>query len=77
MTTITLVEAQSQLTEWLKASKATATGLEYTIKGRNLIRNDGAEIREQINYWSGIVSSLSAPQGRGLGGLRVQRAKWQ
>jgi len=74
---ITLIEAQEQLSEWLKASRATATGLEYTIKGRQLIRNDGAEIRQQINYWTGIVSGLQAGKSKSIGGVRIHRAKWE
>jgi len=59
MSTITLSEAQTQLTAWLDASKAIATGQEYWISGRRMKRADAAEVRKQINYWSGIVTSLT------------------
>lgn len=71
---ITLEQAQAQLTAWLAASTATAGGQEFEIStgngSRRLKRTDAAEIRQQINYWKGMVESLSAP---GAGGRRRVR----
>jgi len=59
MSTITLAEAQSQLTAWLAASQAIATGQEYWISGRRMKRADAGEVRRQINYWSSMVTALT------------------
>lgn len=69
MAGITLEVAQAQLTVWLAASTAVASGQEYEIDAgngsrRRLKRVDAAEIREQLNYWSGMVARLT-PSGAG------------
>ncbi len=60
MAGITLVQAQAQLDAWLAASSAVAGGQSYSIAGRSLSRVDAAEIRQQITYWNGMVSRLTA-----------------
>jgi len=60
MAGITLAQAQAQLDAWLAASTAVASGQSYSIAGRSLSRVDAGEIREQITYWNGQVSMLSA-----------------
>ena len=59
MSSITLVEAQSQLQVWLAASTAIASGQEYWINGRRMKRADASEVRRQINYWSTLVTQLT------------------
>lgn len=60
---ITLELAEANLTLWLAASAAVATGQEYEINtgngSRRLRRVDADEIRKQINYWQSWVSSLT------------------
>jgi hypothetical protein len=65
MAGITLTQAQAQLTAWLAASTAVATGQAYAIAGRSLTRANAAEIREQINFWDAKVKALSR------GGIRI------
>ena len=75
MSTITLTEAQEQLTAWLAASKAVANNSEYRINGRLLRRTDAAEVREMVNYWSNIVSSLTRSNS-GLPGTSYSTANF-
>ena len=72
MAGITLSEAQAQLDLWLAASKAVASGQEYSIDNRKLRRADAAEIRNQINYWQDCVSRLNRAS-RGGGRFKVMR----
>ena len=51
--------AQSHLDQWLAADLAVATGQSYSIAGRALTRVDTATIRDQINYWQGVVNALA------------------
>lgn len=60
MAGITLAQAEAQLAVWLAASSAVASGQSYSIKDRSLSRVDAGEIREQINYWQGWVTTLTA-----------------
>lgn len=52
----TLSEAKAILKKWEDASAAVAVGKEFAHNNRRLTREDGEEIREQINYWTNIVS---------------------
>lgn len=66
---ITLDQAQEQLTTWLAANLAVSRGQEYEIDtgtgSRRLKRADAAEIRQQIAYWNGLVSSLTVAAAGG------------
>jgi Flp pilus assembly protein TadG len=66
MAGITLAQAEAQLTAWLDASTAVATGQAYSIAGRSLTRANAAEIRENIKFWNAEVKSLSR------GGLAIK-----
>ena len=68
MAGITLIQAEEQLTAWLAASTATATGQSYSIAGRSLTRADADQIRNQIKFWDNYVKRLSG------GGIRMSRA---
>ena len=57
---ITLIEAQEQLAAWMEASKFVAKGLQYSIGNRTLRREDSEQIRENINYWLGMVNKLKS-----------------
>lgn len=70
-----LTEAQAQLDLWLAASRAVATGKSYTIDGRQLTRENGSEIREQINYWSGMVADFTR-QSKGEQRMSISLASW-
>lgn len=59
MAGITLAIAEAQLTEWIAASAAVASGQSYSIKDRSLSRVDAAEIRESIKFWDAWVKRLS------------------
>lgn len=72
MAGITLADAQAQLTAWLAASTAVATGQAYTIEGRSLTRADAAEIRRSLDYWDQKVQTLTA-LGSGRGRSRIPR----
>lgn len=66
MAGITLAQAETQLTAWIAASSAVATGQEYEIAGRRLKRADARAIQEQIDYWDRKVQSIeSIASGRG------------
>jgi hypothetical protein len=68
MAGITLAQAQAQLTAWLAASTAVATGQAYSIAGRSLTRANAAEIRAQIDYWDSKVKTLTRG-GRAIRGV--------
>ncbi len=70
MAGITLAQAEAQLTAWLAASTAVASGQSYSISvgpsSRSLSRADAGEIREMLTYWSGQVDKLTGlAAGRG------------
>jgi hypothetical protein len=65
MAGITLVQAEAQLTAWIAASTAVASGQSYSIAGRSITRADAKEIRESITYWDTQVKRLS--RGGGIG----------
>lgn len=68
MAGITLSDAESQLTVWIAASSAVASGQSYSIAGRSLNRANAREIRENIEFWDRQCKRLSR------GGIRVRGA---
>lgn len=68
MAGITLAQAEAQLTLWLNASTALASGQEYSIGNRQLKRADLAEVNNSIKMWQGYVNQLS----NGGAGMRVR-----
>jgi hypothetical protein len=73
LTDVTLEQAQAHLDAWLAADLAVSTGQSYSIATRALTRVNAAEIRAQIDYWTGKVNALTSG-GRGSG-IRV-RGVW-
>lgn len=69
MSDVTLAQAEAHLTAWLNADTAVASGQAYSIGDRSLTRANSREIRENINYWRGLVTRLTA----GSTGARVMR----
>ena len=59
MAGITLAQAEAQLTLWLAADEAVASGQSYSIKDRSLTRADAKDISAKIDYWQGWVNRLS------------------
>jgi len=59
MAGITLAQAEAQLTSWLAASTAVASGQSYTIGGRSLTRADARAIQQQIEFWDKKCEQLS------------------
>ena len=68
MAGITLSQADEQLTAWLAASTAVASGQAYSISGRSLTRANAAEIRENIKFWNEQVQTLTRG-GRAVKGI--------
>ncbi|MCF6147282.1 MAG: hypothetical protein E3K37_01340 [Candidatus Kuenenia sp.] len=68
MAGITLAEAEAQLSTWLAASTAVASGQSYSIAGRALTRANASEIRENITFWDNHVKRLTR------GGIRIRGA---
>ncbi len=68
MPAISLATAQAQLTLWIEADTAVASGQSYTIGSRSLTRASAAEITEKIKFWQSKCASLA----RG-GGVRIRR----
>ena len=66
MAGITLVQAETQLTSWLAADTAVATGQSYSIGGRSLTRANAKEIRDNITFWDKHVKRLTR------GGIRIR-----
>lgn len=56
----TLEEAKQHLTAWLKADIKLASGQEYWVGNRKLVRSDAGYVKERIEYWRGEVARLSA-----------------
>jgi len=58
-----LSQAQNQLDAWLQASLDVAEGKTISISTaggtRSITREDGAEIRRQIQFWQAQVNALS------------------
>jgi hypothetical protein len=59
MAGITLAQASAQLTVWLAASTAVASGQSYTMGDRSLTLANAVEIRKMVDYWEGKVQTLS------------------
>lgn len=55
---VTLAQAQQQLEAWTSASLALADGQSFSMNGRSLSLTDASEVREMINYWSGVEARL-------------------
>lgn len=68
---ITLAQAEAQLTAWLSASTAVASGQAYSIAGRSLTRADAKEIRENIKFWNDMVKNISG-SASGTGGIATR-----
>ena len=66
MAGITLAQAQAQLSAWMDADTAVATGQSYSMGNRSLTRANAKEIRENITYWDKKVQRLTR------GGIRVK-----
>ena len=66
MAGITLDQAQAQLTLWLAADSAVASGQSYSIGDRHLTRANATEITKKIDYWDMQVQRLTR------GGIRVR-----
>lgn len=70
MSWITIDEARENLTRWLEAEKAVATGQSYRIGTRSLTRASLKEITDRIRFWRNEIDRLE----RGTQGARVFRA---
>jgi hypothetical protein len=72
MAGITLEQAQANLDAWLAASVAVAKSQSYRISvdgsERELTRANAGLIKDQIQYWDGMVRQLS-----GTGRARARR----
>lgn len=66
MSGITLAQAEAQLTIWLAADAAVASGQAYSVAGRALTRANAREIRENIEFWDKKVNALSRSSGGGI-----------
>jgi hypothetical protein len=61
---ISLETAQKHLDAWLDAEITVTNGQSYTIGTRTLTRASLSEIRNQIQYWSNMVSKLTNTANR-------------
>ena len=59
MASITLAQAESQLTLWLAADAAVASGQSYSMGEKALTLANAGEIRKNIDFWLSKCSSLS------------------
>lgn len=70
MSSITLDQAETQLSSWIAADQAVAKGQSYQIytgeHRRSVTRADAVEIRKNIIYWNRMFDRLSQ------GGIRVR-----
>jgi hypothetical protein len=60
-----LETAREHLNAWLEADLKVSTHQSYTIGSRSLTMANLAEIRKQIEYWSGKAAQLESAQNRG------------
>lgn len=67
--TWTLEEAREHLAMWLRADLKLATGEEYWVGNRKLVRADAESVKERIAFWRGEVAKLEAIE-QGNRGLR-------
>ncbi|KKW12670.1 MAG: hypothetical protein UY48_C0010G0022 [Candidatus Gottesmanbacteria bacterium GW2011_GWB1_49_7] len=65
MAGITLAQAQAQLTAWLAASVALASGKSFSTGGKQVTL---ADTQEQVKFWDGKVKELTAG-GRQVKGI--------
>lgn len=68
---MTLAEASTLRGLWLAAETAVASGQQYTIGTRTLIRADAGFIHKMFLYYDGLVTALTTGNGPGV---RMQRA---
>lgn len=73
--------AQAHLDAWLAADLATSKGQSYSIGDRSLSRSDAETIRNQVDYWTRIVNTLTAQASATAGTFAannpgVARASW-
>ncbi len=73
MSGITLEEAKKHLDAWLKAELSVINGQSISFGTRSLTRANLTEIRNQIEYWRGMVAKLNNIAKRN-GKNRVRRA---
>lgn len=73
MNGITLEEAQRHLEAWLKAELSVVNGQSISLGTRSLTRANLTEIRNQIEYWRGMIAKLNNISKRN-GKNRVIRA---
>ena len=59
MAGLTAAIAQARLDSWLEADAAVASNQSYTINNRTLTRANAKEIRDNIDYWDGMVQKLT------------------
>lgn len=52
--------AQTHLDAWLAADLAVSKGQSYSIGNRSLNKADAEHIRNQIDYWTRVVNTLTA-----------------
>jgi hypothetical protein len=68
---MTLSQAEAKLVLWEAAEDAVATGQSYTIGSRSLTRASLSEIRKQLVYYRGLVTSIQAGRGSGVRVMRI------
>ena len=66
MAGITLANATAQLSLWLEADAAVASGQSYSVGDRSLTRADADKITAKIDYWNKQVLRLTR------GGIHVR-----
>ena len=66
MAGITQTQAETNLSAWLAASEAVASGQSYSIAGRTLTRADADQVQSMITFWDNKVKSLER------GGIKVR-----
>lgn len=59
MAGITLAQAQTQLSLWIAADAAVASGQSFALGDKSLTLANAGEIRKNIDYWDSKVNSLS------------------
>jgi len=64
MAGITLAQAQVQLETWLAASQAVSSGKTFKTENEALTREDADRILKMVEFWNGMVKSLSGSTRR-------------
>lgn len=62
---ITLDMAQEHLEQWLEAELVLTTSQSYTLGTKTLTRANLSSIRQEIEYWRGMVAKLESQQSNG------------